>query len=51
MTNTLYANPHGLDCLSKLEAYSVLGDQALLIKTLLSYSECITIIGKCEHVG
>jgi D-alanyl-D-alanine carboxypeptidase len=32
MKDTNYVNPHGLDCSYRLEAYSILEDQATLTK-------------------
>ena len=51
MKDTVYVNPHGLDCSYRLEAYSVVEDQAILTKALLENEECSRIIGKAEHVG
>lgn len=35
MRDTNYVNPHGLDATYRLEAYSILEDQAALLKALL----------------
>jgi len=35
MKDTFYVNPHGLDCAFRLEAYSNVEDQALLVKHLV----------------
>lgn len=34
MKDTNYANPHGLDCSYRLEAYSTVEDQAILAKNV-----------------
>lgn len=51
MKETCYVNPHGLDCSFRLEAYSTVEDQAILIKTLIENNECFKIIGKTNHTG
>lgn len=51
MKDTNYANPHGLDCSYRLEAYSNVHDQAVLAKTLFSNPECVAIMGKRAHIG
>lgn len=51
MRDTNYVNPHGLDANYRLEAYSVLQDQAALTKALLESEECIRVMGKTDHVA
>lgn len=51
MKNTLYANPHGLDCAFRLEAYSTVEDQLLLTHAVMQLEECVAVMRKREHTG
>jgi D-alanyl-D-alanine carboxypeptidase (penicillin-binding protein 5/6) len=51
MKDTNYANPHGLDCSYRLEAYSNVEDQALLAKTVFNHPECVAIMGTKAHTA
>lgn len=51
MKESNYANPHGLDCSSRLEAYSTIEDQAILAKYIMEQPECSRIMSTHEHTG
>jgi D-alanyl-D-alanine carboxypeptidase len=51
MKDTFYVNPHGLDCAFRLEAYSNVEDQAILVKNLIENEECFKIIAKPMHTA
>ena len=51
MKNTCYANPHGLDCSFRNEAYSTAEDQALLARTVLQHPECLKVMSTQQHTA
>lgn len=40
MKETVFVNPHGMDAVGRMEAYSIVEDLALLTKAMLDYPEC-----------